>query len=162
MARKHYRPEEIVAKLQQVEVLVEQGNSTPDLVQTIGVTEATEVGSGEADEGWSRRGVGEGRLRGAVTDLTLEKPVLKDADLKTSEYCPWVGRVWSKSRPSWTFSSVLPKWAGSAPPAQPKPPGAADDEAAVTAAIIDWSRQHGRTGRQASRRLCQRCGRSKP
>ncbi len=51
MARKHYRPEEIVAKLRQVEVLVEQGNPTADSVQTIGVTEATEVGSGEAAEG---------------------------------------------------------------------------------------------------------------
>ncbi len=29
---------------------------------------------------------------------------------------------------------------------QRKPPGAADDEAALTAAIIDWARQHGRYG----------------
>ena len=29
---------------------------------------------------------------------------------------------------------------------QRKPPGAADDEAALTAVIIDWARQHGRYG----------------
>ncbi len=41
MARKHHKPEEIVAKLRQVEVLVGQGKPVTDAVRAIGVTEAT-------------------------------------------------------------------------------------------------------------------------
>jgi putative transposase len=41
MARKHHKPEEIVAKLRQVEVLLAQGRSAVEAVRTIGVTEQT-------------------------------------------------------------------------------------------------------------------------
>ncbi len=41
MARKRYRPEEIVAKLRQVDVLVSQGQSVADAVRSIGVTDVT-------------------------------------------------------------------------------------------------------------------------
>ena len=41
MTRKHHKPEEIVAKLRQVEVLVGQGKPVTDAVRAIGVTEAT-------------------------------------------------------------------------------------------------------------------------
>ena len=41
MARKHHKPEEIVAKLRQVEVLVGQDRLVADAVRAIGVTEAT-------------------------------------------------------------------------------------------------------------------------
>ena len=41
MARKHHKPEEIVAKLRQVEVLVRQAKTLTDAVRAIGVTEAT-------------------------------------------------------------------------------------------------------------------------
>jgi ACT domain-containing protein len=41
MPRKHYKPEEIVAKLRQVDVLVSQGRSVADAVRAIGVTEVT-------------------------------------------------------------------------------------------------------------------------
>ena len=62
MPRKHHKPEEIVAKLRRVDVLVSQGQSVADAVRAIGVTEVTyyrwrqefrwtEDGSGEADEG---------------------------------------------------------------------------------------------------------------
>ena len=39
MGRKHHKPEEIVAKLRQVEVLLAQGKTTAEAVRTIGVTE---------------------------------------------------------------------------------------------------------------------------
>ena len=42
MARKHHKPEEIVAKLRQVEVLVGQGKPVAKGVRAIGVTEATD------------------------------------------------------------------------------------------------------------------------
>jgi putative transposase len=41
MARKHHKPEEIVAKLRQVEVLQAQGKTAVEAVRTIGVTEQT-------------------------------------------------------------------------------------------------------------------------
>jgi transposase len=41
MARKHHKPEEIVAKLRQVEVLLAQGKTATEAVRTLGVTEQT-------------------------------------------------------------------------------------------------------------------------
>ena len=41
MPRKRHKPEEIVAKLRQVDVLVAQGQSVADAVRSIGVTEVT-------------------------------------------------------------------------------------------------------------------------
>ena len=41
MARKQQKPEEIVAKLRQVEVLVGQGKTVAEAVRAIGVTEGT-------------------------------------------------------------------------------------------------------------------------
>jgi hypothetical protein len=41
MARKHHKPEEIVAKLRQVAVLTGQGRSIAEAVKTIAVTETT-------------------------------------------------------------------------------------------------------------------------
>ncbi len=39
MAKKRHKPEEIVAKLRQVDVMVSQGHSVADAVRAIGVTE---------------------------------------------------------------------------------------------------------------------------
>ena len=41
MARKRHKPEEIIAKLRQVEVLTGQGKSIAEAVKTIAVTETT-------------------------------------------------------------------------------------------------------------------------
>ena len=41
MARKRFKPEEIVAKLRQVEVLQSQGMAAADAIRQIGVTEVT-------------------------------------------------------------------------------------------------------------------------
>src|SRR5829696_8833581 len=41
MPRKRHEPEEIVAKLRQVDVLVSQGQSVAEAVRSIGVTEVT-------------------------------------------------------------------------------------------------------------------------
>ena len=40
-ARKQYKPEEIIAKLRQVDVLVSQGQSMADAIRQIGVSEVT-------------------------------------------------------------------------------------------------------------------------
>ena len=41
MPKKRHKPEEIVAKLRQVDVLVSQGQNVADAIRSIGVTEVT-------------------------------------------------------------------------------------------------------------------------
>ena len=41
MPRKRYKPEESVAKLRQVDGLTSQGQSVPDAIRSIGVSEVT-------------------------------------------------------------------------------------------------------------------------
>jgi transposase-like protein len=87
MARKQHKPEEIVAKLRQVEVLVGQGKTVADGARAIGVTEATyyrwrsEYGGLKLDQVRRLKQLEQenSRLRRAVSDLTLEKLILKEA-----------------------------------------------------------------------------------
>ena len=87
MARKSYRPEEIVAKLRQVDVLISQGHNVADAIRQIGVSEVTyyrwrqEFGGLKLEQ--VRRlkelELENGRLRKAVSDLTLDKLILQEA-----------------------------------------------------------------------------------
>jgi len=87
MARKQHKPEEIVAKPRQVEVLAAQGKTVAEGARAIGVTEATyyrwrsEYGGLKLDQVKRLEQLEQknGRLRKAVADLTLEKLVLKEA-----------------------------------------------------------------------------------
>jgi transposase-like protein len=85
--RKAHTPEEIVAKLRQAEVLVGQGKTVGDAVRAIGVTEPTyyrwrtEFGGLKLDQVRRLKELERenARLRKAVSDLTLEKVILKEA-----------------------------------------------------------------------------------
>src|SRR5688572_8144871 len=87
MPRKRHKPEEIVAKLRQVDVLVAQGQSVADAVRAIGVTEVTyyrwrqEFGGLKAEQVRRLKELEteNARLRRAVADLTLGKLILKEA-----------------------------------------------------------------------------------
>ena len=87
MARKNHKPEEIVGKLRQVEVLVGQGKPVAEAIRMIGVTEPTyyrwraEYGGLKLDQVRRLKQLEQenGRLRRAVSDLTLEKLILKEA-----------------------------------------------------------------------------------
>jgi putative transposase len=87
MGQKHHKPEEIVAKLRQVDVLTGQGKPVAEAVRAIGVTEATyyrwrsECGGLKLDQVRRLKLLEQEnmRLRRAVADLTLEKLVLKEA-----------------------------------------------------------------------------------
>ena len=87
MPRKRHTPEEVVAKLRQVDVLVSQGKSIADAVRGIGVTEVTyyrwrqEFGGLKMDQvkRMKELEVENARLRRAVSDLTLDKLILKEA-----------------------------------------------------------------------------------
>ncbi len=86
MARRP-KPEEIVSKLRQVDVLVSQGKSVAESVRSIGVTEVTyyrwrkEFGGLKADQVKRLKDLEteNARLRKAVADLTLDKLILKEA-----------------------------------------------------------------------------------
>ena len=87
MAKKGHKPEEIVAKLRQVDVLASQGQSVAEAIRAVGVTEVTyyrwrrEFGglkSGQVKR-LKELEAENGRLRRAVSDLTLEKLILKEA-----------------------------------------------------------------------------------
>jgi len=87
MPRKTYKPEEIVAKLRQVDVLVSQGRSSADAIRAIGVSEVTyyrwrqEYGGLKTDQVKRLKELEaeNARLRRAVSDLTLDKLILKEA-----------------------------------------------------------------------------------
>ena len=87
MPRKPYRPEEIVAKLRQVDVLVSQGQNQADAIRQIGVSEVTyyrwrqEYGGLKADQVKRLKELEQenSRLRRAVSDLTLDKLILQEA-----------------------------------------------------------------------------------
>ena len=87
MPRKRRKPEEIVAKLRQVDVFVSQGQSVADAVRAIGVTEVTyyrwrqEYGGLKSDQVRKMKDLEAEnvRLRRAVSDLTLDKIILKEA-----------------------------------------------------------------------------------
>jgi transposase-like protein len=87
MPRKRHKAEEIVTKLRQVEVLTAQGRSVAEAIRSIGVTEVTyyrwrtEYGGLKGDQVKRLKELEAEnlRLRRAVSDLTLEKLILKEA-----------------------------------------------------------------------------------
>ena len=87
MPRKRHKPEEIVAKLRQVDVLTAQGQSVADAIRSIGVSEVTyhrwrnEFGGLKLDQvkRLKELELENGRLRKAVSDLTLDKLILQEA-----------------------------------------------------------------------------------
>ena len=88
MGRKRtHTPEEIVAKLRQVEVLTAQGKPVAEAVRAIGVTDQTyyrwraEFGGLKLDQVRRLKELERenARLRKAVSDLTLDKVILKEA-----------------------------------------------------------------------------------
>jgi putative transposase len=87
MSRKRHKPEEIVAKLRQVDVLTGQGTSVAEAIRAIGVTEVTyyrwrqEYGGLKSDQIRRMKELEREnqRLRQAVADLTLDKLILREA-----------------------------------------------------------------------------------
>lgn len=87
MAKKNHKPEQIVAKLRQADVLIAQGSKIPDVVRTIGVTQVAyyrwrrEFGGLQMDQVRRMKELEQEnqRLRTAVSDLTLDKMILVEA-----------------------------------------------------------------------------------
>ena len=87
MARKRYRPEEIIAKLREAEVLLAQGMSVPEVAKAIGIHEITyyrwrkEFGGMKVSQAKRLKELEKenARLRKAVSDLSLDKVILQEA-----------------------------------------------------------------------------------
>ena len=87
MSNKRHKPEEIVAELRQVEVLVGRGMSRIDAIREVSITEQTYyrwrkhyggMGTDQLKE-LKRLQKENERLRKAVSDLTLDKLILTEA-----------------------------------------------------------------------------------
>ena len=87
MVRKRRKAEEIVAKLRQVEVVTAKSRPVAEAVRSLGVTEVTyyrwrsEYGDLKGDQVKRLKELEaeNNRLRRAVSDLTIEKLILKEA-----------------------------------------------------------------------------------
>jgi len=87
MANKRPKPEEIISKLRQVEVLMGQGMSRLDAIRQIGLVEQTyyrwrkQYGGTGVDQlkELKRLQKENDQLRRAVSDLILDKLILKEA-----------------------------------------------------------------------------------
>ena len=87
MSRKRYTPEQIIGLLREAEVALSQGRSVGQICRTLGVSEQSyyrwckEYGGLRTDQARRLKELEKenGRLRKAVSDLTLDKLILKEA-----------------------------------------------------------------------------------
>ena len=109
MPRRRFKPEEIVAKLRQVDVLVSQGQNMADAIRQIGVSEVTfyrwrqEFGGLKIEQVKRLKNLEleNSRLRKAVSDLTLGQIPLCKRNF-------WSGRRDSNPRPRPWQGRALP------------------------------------------------------
>ncbi|MEJ0094953.1 MAG: IS3 family transposase [Methylocella sp.] len=155
MPRKRQKAEEIVAKLRQVEVLSAQGRPVAEAIRSIGVTEVTyyrwrsEYGGLKGDQVKRLKELEaeNTRLRRAVSDLTLEKLILKEAAfgklLSSARRRACVEHVIAEHGVSERFACRV---LGQHRSTQRKVPTKPDDEAALIADITALAIQYGRYG----------------
>jgi putative transposase len=87
MSRKRYTPEQIIGKLREAEVALAQGETTAQVCRTLGIAEQTfyrwrrEYGGLKVEQARRLKVLEQenARLRRAVSDLTLDKLILKEA-----------------------------------------------------------------------------------
>ena len=87
MGRRKHRPEEIISKLREAEVMLAHGANVAEVSKSIGVTEQTyyrwrkEYGGMKVSQAKRLKEMEKenARLRKAVSDLTLDKLILQEA-----------------------------------------------------------------------------------
>ena len=87
MSRKRYTPEQIIGMLREAEVSLSQGQTIGQVCRTLGVSEQSyyrwrkEYGGLKIDQAKRLKDLEKenGRLRKAISDLTLDKLILKEA-----------------------------------------------------------------------------------
>ena len=87
MPSKRHKPEEIIGKLREVEIVLAQGSSTAEAYRRIAVSEQTyyrwrkEYGGLKTDQARRMKNLEKEnlRLRRAISDLTLDNLILQEA-----------------------------------------------------------------------------------
>ena len=87
MPKKKYRPEEIITKLREADILISQGQTVASVIKSLGVSEVTyyrwrkDYGGMNTSQLKRLKELEQenARLRQAVSDLTLDKLILKEA-----------------------------------------------------------------------------------
>ena len=87
MSRKRYTPEQIISMLREAEVALSQGQTVGQVCRVLGVSEQSyyrwrrEYGGLKIDQAKRLKDLSKGnvRLRRAISDLTLDKLILKEA-----------------------------------------------------------------------------------
>lgn len=87
MAIKRYRPEQIIAKLREADVLLSQGHTVVNVIKALEISEVTyyrwrkEYGGMTTSQAKRLKELEKenSRLRKAVSDLTLDKLILQEA-----------------------------------------------------------------------------------
>ena len=87
MAKKRFRPEDIIAKLREADVLLSQGKAVAEVVKALAISEVTyyrwrkEYGGMKVSQAKRLQELEKEntRLRKAVSDLTLDKLILQEA-----------------------------------------------------------------------------------
>jgi len=87
MSKKRNRPEEIIGKLRDADVLISQGKKVVEVIKSLGVTDVTdyrwrqEYGGMSVPQAKRLKELEKEneRLRKVVSDLTLDKMILKEA-----------------------------------------------------------------------------------
>nr|WP_114385284.1 IS3 family transposase [Methylorubrum zatmanii] len=160
MSRKRPKPEEIVAKLRQADVLIGQGTSVAEAIRAIGVSEVTyyrwrrEFGGLKTDQVRRMKDLEteNQRLRKAIADLTLDKLILQEA-------AP--GKLLSPARRRACVEHIMLtmnvserrtcRALGQHRSTQRKVPRGRGDEAALTADLVALAERYGRYG---YRKIC--------
>ena len=151
---KRHKPEEIIAKLRQVEVMSGQGTTMADAIRSIGVTEVTyyrwrsEYGGMKLDQvkRLKELEVENARLRKAVSDLTLDKLILKEAARETSKPLAPASCVEHIRRELHVSERRACVALGQHRSTQRKAPRGRADEVRLTADIMALARAYGRYG----------------
>ncbi|WP_375244200.1 IS3 family transposase [Sphingomonas parapaucimobilis] len=167
MPSKKHRPEEIIGKLREAEVVLAQGATTAEACRRIAVSEQTyyrwrkEYGGLKTDQARRMKDLEKEnvRLRRAISDVTLDKLILQEA-------AP--GKLLSPARRRRCIDHIrmmMPvserrvcRVLGQHRSTQRKVPRGADDEAALTADIIALARQYGRYGYRRVTALLRNAG----
>ncbi|MGG7524166.1 IS3 family transposase [bacterium BS0013] len=152
---KHPKPEEIVAKLRQADVLISQGQSVSDAIRALGVSSVTyyrwrrEFGGLKSDQVRRMKDLEteNQRLRKAIADLTLDKLILQEAS---------PGKLLSPARRRACVEHIIDvlhvserracRALGQHRSTQRKIPRGRDDEEALTADLVALAEQYGRYG----------------
>ncbi|MFC2106624.1 IS3 family transposase, partial [Candidatus Bipolaricaulota bacterium] len=167
MARRHYKAEEIIAKLREAEILLAQGMKVPEVVRELDIHEVTyyrwrkEYGGMRVNQMKRLKELEteNSRLRRAVSDLTLDKMILQEAAK---------GKLLSPERRRCCIDAVRQRLGVSERrlcrvlrqhrSVQRQTVQTRDDEDALTRTIIQLASQYGRYGYRRITALLRRAG----